>query len=163
MKTHWKNLGNYDYLGAYSFEGTNIKEIVLTIKDVKMKSVTAEGGKNETCKVVTFEETAVGNIAIKPMVLNATNCKVIEKLYQTPFIEDWTGKKIIVYPTTTKFARDIVPCLRIKNELPKPFGCSVCGKEISQDFYLASIEKYGIAVCSKECLEESKKNENKGE
>ena len=38
--------------------------------------------------------------------------------------------------------------------------CSVCDKIIDEKMYNASIEKYGVALCSKECLE---KYNNKGE
>ena len=30
---HWKNLANYDYLGAYSLEGRT-EDVVLTIKEI---------------------------------------------------------------------------------------------------------------------------------
>lgn len=166
---HWKNLANYDYLGSYSLEGI-AKEIILTMKEIKKERVTATGGSSEDCIVCYFDETKVGKIDIKPMVMNRTNCKTIEKLYG-PQIEDWIGKKIIVFSTTTQFRRDIVPCLRVKAEIPKAeeYFCQVCGVKISKATHDASIEKYGKAYCSKECLEsdktnqEQKNNKNKGE
>jgi hypothetical protein len=162
-KTSWKNLANYDYLGAYSLQGV-AEEVTLTIKLVKKERVTANGGASEDCIVAYFEETNKDNVVVKPMVLNKTNCKIIEKLYNTPFIEEWVGKQITIYATTTKFARDIVPCLRIRNELPKvvTYNCSVCGKEISKAMYDGSIAKYGKAYCSKECLEKDN-NTKEGE
>lgn len=165
---HWKNLANYDYLGAYSLEGTKTKEVSLTIKSIKVERVTAEGGKSDDCIVAYFEEQRVGDVVVKPMVLNKTNCKTIEKLYNTGEIEEWVGKVITIYSTTTKMARDIVACLRVKNEVPK-FTCSVCGKEIAKETYNGSITKYGVALCSKECLnkyngaQEEVKNEKEGE
>ena len=114
---HWKNLANYDYLGAYSLEGI-APEITLTIKSIKKERVTANGGASEDCIVAYFEETNVDGVVVKPMVLNKTNCKTIEKVYETGDVEEWIGKQIIVFATTTKFARDVVPCLRVKNEKP---------------------------------------------
>lgn len=35
------------------------------------------------------------------------------------------------------------------------FECSVCGQEISEKFYTQSKEKYGMPLCSKECLEKA--------
>lgn len=90
---HWKNLANYDYLGAYSLEG-KADEVVLTIKEIKRQLVTAEGGKSENCIVASFEETNVDGVEVKPMVLNKTNCKTIEKIYKTGEIENWIGKKL---------------------------------------------------------------------
>ena len=159
---HWKNLANYDYLGAYSLEGI-ATEVTLTIKSIKKERVTANGGASEDCIVAYFEETKVDGVEVKPMVLNKTNCKTIEKIYNTGDVEEWLGKKITIFATTTKFARDIVPCLRIKNEVPveKVYACSVCGTQITKQTHDASISKYGVALCSKECLEKSK--EEKGE
>lgn len=159
-RTSWKNLANYDYLGAYSLQGV-VDEVALTIKLVKKERVTGPGGASEDCIVVYFEETNKDGVVVKPMVMNKTNCKIIEKVYGTPYIEDWIGKKIIIYATTTKFARDVVPCLRVKAEIPKEpvYACCVCGKVIDKDFYNASVEKYGNAYCSKECLESKQENE----
>lgn len=150
---HWKNLANYDYLGAYSLEGI-VKEITLTIREIKKERVTANGGASEDCIVAYFEETNECGVVVKPMVLNKTNCKIIEKIYNTPEIEEWVGKRITIFPTTTKFARDTVPCLRIRDVVPpeKVYNCSVCGKEINKSTYNGSMTKYGVAVCSAECL-----------
>ena len=112
---HWKNLANYDYLGAYSLEGI-ASEITLTIKTIKVEKVTANGGSSEDCIVAYFEEKNVGKVEVKPMVLNKTNCKTIEKVYGTGNVEEWIGKPITVFATTTRFQRDMVPCLRVKEE-----------------------------------------------
>ena len=155
MKTHWKNLANYDYLGAYSLpEGVN--EVVLTIESIKKERVTSNGGASEDCIVARFVEKQVGQVVVKPMVLNKTNCKIISDLYNTSYVEDWIGKKVAIYATTTHFARDVVPCLRIKKEIPQTTPvrtCVVCGKVISEDIYSKSVSKYGVGLCSKECLD----------
>ncbi len=158
-KTHWKNLANYDYLGAYSLQGAD--SVILTIDSLKKERVTANGGNSEECIVAYFKETDVNGIIVKPMVFNKTNCKAVESLYGS-YIEDWVGKQIIVFATETKFQREMVPCLRIKREIPpapQVHHCQVCGKELSDNFYTASITKYGVAVCSKECLDKTNKQE----
>lgn len=154
---HWKNLANYDYLGAYSLDGV-AAEVVLTIKSIKKERVTSNGGASEDCIVAYFEETKVDGVEVKPMVLNKTNCKTIEKIYNTGDVEHWIGKKITVFATTTKFARDVVPCLRIRQEVPveKVYTCTECGVQITKAIHDGSLAKYGIAVCSKECLEKSR-------
>ena len=148
---HWKNLANYDYLGAYSLDGI-APEITLTIATIKVERVTANGGAAEDCIVAHFKEKTQDGVEVKPMVLNKTNCKTIEKVYGTGDVEQWIGKSIIVYATTTRFQRDVVPCLRVKDEKPT-FTCTVCGKEIEKATYDASKVKYGAPLCSKECLE----------
>jgi len=42
-----------------------------------------------------------------------TNSKSIAKLYG-PFIEDWAGKKITLFASTTRLAGETVECLRIR-------------------------------------------------
>lgn len=151
---HWKNLGAYDYLGAYSFDSCPFKEIVLTISRVEAGTVTSEGGKIDKRPIAHFEEEnkIILGVQVKPMVLNPTNSKVLERTYKSGLTEDWIGKKIIVYPSTTRFGKDPnVPCLRIKEEIPT-ITCCECGKELDLKFYLTARMKYNFAVCSAECL-----------
>lgn len=166
-KTHWKLLSDTNYLGSYSFND-EVKEITVTILDVKSEEVTNPVGKKEVCRVAYFAETEVNGIDVKPMILNKTNCERIEKLYGTPYIEDWAGKRVIIMKTMTDFAGEKVDCLRIKLEVP-PFkaaapvqaptcNCSICGKIITKKVYDAAIEKFGVAVCSKECAEKIGQN-----
>lgn len=108
--THWKRLVNPDYLGAYSLDKG--KDLTLTIGQVKREMVTSTNGKKEECTVLYFKEPQ------KPMILNRTNAKIIQKIYGTPYIEEWSGKKITLYATFTKLAGEEVECLRIRPERP---------------------------------------------
>lgn len=104
-KTHWKTLINPDYIGAYALsEG---EDLTVTIDWVQSEEVTGSGGKKEICTVAHL----VGH---KPMILNVTNSKSIHKLYG-PYIEDWAGKNITLYASTTKLAGEMVECLRAKS------------------------------------------------
>ena len=110
--THWKKLHNPDYLGAYAIEpGT---EPIYTIDYVREESVTGPDGKKETCMVVHFKEAG-----IKPMILNATNAKTINKIYDTPYIEQWQGKPIQIYVAKVKAFGDMTDALRIRPMIPK--------------------------------------------
>lgn len=108
--THWKQLTNPDYLGAYSLEDG--KDLTVTIKEVKRELVTGVGGKKEECTVAYL-------VGQKPMILNVTNCKSIATIYKTPFIENWKGKQITLFVSTTKLKGEDVECLRIRNTEPK--------------------------------------------
>lgn len=147
---HWRNLTDLSHLRAECFAPKEKK--VLTIKNVVREKVTSNNGTIEEKPVAYFEEN------ILPMVLNVTNCKMIEKIYGTGNIYDWIGKKIQVIATKTKVAGESVACLRIENVIPTTnepkYYCAVCGKEISKDIYDKSIKHYGKPYCSKECLEE---------
>ena len=109
--THWKKLHNPDYLGAYALAPG--EELVVTIKAVVRETVAGEDGKKEECTVVRFADTGV-----KPMVLNVTNSKTISKLYDTPYIEEWAGKKIQIYATQVKAFGSMVEALRIRPKIP---------------------------------------------
>lgn len=117
MKTHWKKLDNPNYLGAYSLMDGETKEITVTIEIVKNEEVKNERG-SENCRVVYFKEKKVGNIDMKPMILNTTNSKLIEKIHQTPYIEDWKGKQITIYVAKIKAFGDMLDALRIREKLP---------------------------------------------
>lgn len=161
-KTHWKNLANYNYLGAYSLaDGEGVESIIVTIKEVKVEEVTGPNGKKDNCVVAYFEEKNVSGVEIKPMIFNKTNCKVLQKMY-SPYIEDWEGKRIEVYATEVKYQRDLVPALRVKEKIIAPidYHCTICGKEIPHEQYNAVMQKYGVVVCSADCVTKLKEKQN---
>lgn len=110
-KTHWKKLVNPDYLGAYSLQPG--EEKILTISKVVREKVTGTGGKKQECTVLHFIEQE------KPMILNRLNSKVITKIYDTPYIEDWAGKKIKICADKVDAFGEQVEALRIRPELPQ--------------------------------------------
>jgi hypothetical protein len=108
--THWKNEFNYDYLGAYSLLPG--EEKTLTIKEINKQKVKNVDGKEQECLVAYFLEPE------KPMILNKTNCKIITKVYGTPYTENWKGVRIIIHALTVKAFGEMVDALRVKNENP---------------------------------------------
>jgi hypothetical protein len=54
--------------------------------------------------------------AKKPMILNKTNCKIIAKIHDTPYIEQWAGKSILIYAAKVKAFGEMVDALRVKNQ-----------------------------------------------
>lgn len=154
-KTHWKKLSNPDYLGAYALDPG--KDLVLTIKSVAEENVIGADGKKEDCIVMRFREN------VKPMIVNATNAKTIQKIYHTPYIEDWAGCKIQLYSAQVKAFGEVVDALRIRPSVPKteqPASptCADCKKEIvgiddkhTAEFLAAYTQQhYGKPLCS-EC------------
>ena len=108
-KTHWKKQFNYDYLGSYSL--TPGQDLILTIDKTGKEMVSGMNGTKEELFVVHFKED------VKPMIMNRTNCKTIEKLY-TPFIEEWPGIQIQVYAEKVKAFGEETEALRIRAEKP---------------------------------------------
>lgn len=164
--THWKKLTNPDYLGAYAFLPG--QDIIVTIKRVANEMVTGTDGKKESCSVMHFIEN------VKPLVLNATNNKMIAKLLQTPYIEQWQGRKIQLYvqPNVKAFG-DVVDAVRVRPFLPveKELVCAECGKNIegwgkmTADIVAKyTLQNYGRMLCS-DCATKEKEattQEDKG-
>ena len=150
-KTHWKKLQNPDYLGAYSLDEG--KDMILTIDYVRLEEITGADGKREECTICHFKEPGV-----KPMILNATNCKTIAKMYHSNYIEDWFGRKIQIYAKTIKAFGDTVDALRIRPNIPKVQAEIVCsvrggkitpaGKMSAEQLAVYTQGKYGRPMCS---------------
>ena len=153
-KNHWKRLTNPEYLGAYALSPG--QDLIATIKKVGLEMVVGADGKKEECTVLRFVEPD-----IKPMILNVTNAKTIEKLYKTPYIEDWAGLKIQIYVDKVKAFGDVVDALRIRGHKPretKPaveIKCSQCesvltafGRMNPEQLAKYTQEKYGEILCA---------------
>lgn len=150
--THWKKLTNPDYLGAYALEPN--QDLIVTIKSVSNELVASPDGKKETCSVMSFVEN------VKPMVLNATNSKTITKLLKTPYIEEWTGRKIQLYVQKgVKAFGDVVDAIRVRPFLPLEtvLKCADCGAKIEGNAKSTAdaiakytLDKYGRMLCN-EC------------
>lgn len=166
--THWKKEANKDYLGSWSLiagadanDRPIYKEVIATITKVEKQAIpdmeAIKKGKNNATKdelLVWFKELD------KPMVIHAkTNFTGLETATGTPFIERWVGKQVCVYVETgVKAFGTVTDALRIK-PVPKRV-CDVCGKIITESVFNASKEKYGMALCSRECGIKAGKIEN---
>ena len=108
--THWKVLFNPNYIGAYDFAPD--EERTLLITKVVSELVQSPDGDKESCIVAHFKEG-------KPMILNKTNCKTISKIYGTPMIEDWAGKRITLVVHKVKAFGEVTDALRVKEQAPE--------------------------------------------
>lgn len=150
--THWKKLVNPNYLGAYSIE--NGQDLILTIGTVKQEPVIGTDGKSEDCIVCYFTEP------VKPMILNSTNAKQLQKLLGTPYIEQWSGHRIQVGIEKVKAFGEVVEALRVRRFLPKAdkvksIKCELCGTEIAAFGKMSADEiaayrqkRYGKVLCN---------------
>ena len=156
-QTHWKKLHNPDYLGAYALEPG--KDLVATIKSVTKEKVVGADGKKEECMVMRFQEN------IKPMIVNSTNAKTIQKLYKTPYIEEWSGRKIQLFVDQVKAFGDVVEALRIRTKIPASAkvetDCGDCGVKIQpfgnmnpEQMAQYTYQKYGKPLCA-ECAQKN--------
>lgn len=83
------------------------RQIPVTIESVGVEEVKGDHGVEKKL-VARF----VGKD--KGLILNMTNCELLEQIAGTDEYEQWPGTRIVLYPTTTKFGGKTVPCLRIK-------------------------------------------------
>jgi hypothetical protein len=111
-KTHWKKVFNSDYLGSCDLEDG--KDLKAVIKTVVIKKVKNTDGKEQERNVAFFTDAK-----LKPMILNATNCKVIKKFTKTPYINDWVNVPIQIYiKDDIRAFGDITEGLRIREFQP---------------------------------------------
>lgn len=129
-KTHWKKLTNTTYLGSWDFEAN--EERTLTIRAVTNETVKDQNGKDDEVVLMVFDDS-------KPMILNKTNLKAVEKSTGTPIIEEWVGKSVTLYTTRIRAFGEEVDALRISPAVAK----KAAKPTISEDRFvsaLASIE-----------------------
>ena len=107
-KTHWKETFNPDFIGAYAFQPG--EEKTLTISRMTIDMVMGTDGREDECTILHWAEK------VKPMVLNATNAKIISKLLGSPYIDDWIGKKVVLGVETVKAFGDLVEAVRVQDK-----------------------------------------------
>lgn len=150
--THWKQLMNLDYLGAWALQPG--EEPILTIVSVATEKVVGADGKKEDCIVMRYKGIGPGK-----MVLNSTNCKTIEAITGTPHIEKWAGAQIQVYSEKVKAFGAVVDALRVRPYKPRAKdpvpNCSECGSKLKEAYGMkpASLaeytkEKYNAVLCA---------------
>jgi hypothetical protein len=112
-KIHWKKAFNSEYIGAADLQ--DYKDIILTIKEVRYEDT--RGTKDKEKKNVAY---FVENM--KPMILNATNCKAVRKLAGgSNFINDWKNIRVQLYVEQgVKAFGEVTDALRIRSTPPPP-------------------------------------------
>lgn len=110
-KTHFKILRNPNYVGSWDLINPDgsFTDKVVTITGVKKELVHDGKGGESMCMTVAFAEC-------KPMVCNSTNAKQIAKITGTPFIEEWTGKQIILTVQKVKAFGEQHDAIRVSNK-----------------------------------------------
>lgn len=116
VKTHWKKTFNKDYLGSHDLDNGrgSYDKITATIREVKLVMVKDPTGDAHQCDVAYFTDKA-----IKPMILNVGACNTIAGFAKSPYIEDWTGVKIMIQVENVKAFGVSVDALRINPNQPR--------------------------------------------
>ncbi len=159
-KTHWREYNDTDHLGAYSLDNGagGYDDIIATIKSIRKEKIAGAENKKEDVMVMYFHE------AHKPMVVNATNAKTLEKRFKSAYVEDWIDKRIQIGVERVKAFGDYVDALRIRAFPPAPpksagpEKCSECDGEIkatekmnAKQLVAFAMNKFGQVLCA-DCM-----------
>ena len=115
-KTHYRKVFKSDHLGQADIEDLqeNGSDLIFTIANVKQELNAKVAGRKINANIAYFIED------IKPMVLNATNSKVLSKFTGSNFVEDWTNLLVKLYiDSNVKMKGETVGGLRIDNRRPQ--------------------------------------------
>jgi hypothetical protein len=109
-KTHYRKAFNSPYLSSADI----VEPTQLVISCVRLEKDRTKKTKDDfNTAYFTAKELRPGEI-LKPMILNATNSKMLTKLTGSPWIEDWQNVPVTVYvDPSVKFGRETVEGLRI--------------------------------------------------
>ncbi len=102
------------YKDTYKQESNYLKveDLEKKRRSVTIKEVTQEKIGDDVKLALAFAETP------KKLVLNVTNCRMMEMLTGADDTDKWQGLTITLRPDMTSFNGKPVPCIRIDSELP---------------------------------------------
>ncbi len=120
-KTHYRKVFKSDHLGVADLEEYIEKGIrlVFEIAQVKQEYNVLVAGRKGNFNIAYFKQT-IKDEKIKPLVLNATNSKIVKKFTGSEFVEDWNNVLIELYiDTNVKMKGEVVGGVRIRPTQPK--------------------------------------------
>lgn len=144
-KTHFRKVFKSDHLGIADLEDIIEagKPLIFTIKEVKQEYNVNVAGTRGNFNIAYFVEP------IKPLVLNATNSKVVKSFANnSPFVEDWKNIPVELYiDENVKMKGMIVGGVRIRQTKPQP--------KVKPVFTEANFEKAKAAKATIEAIKVS--------
>ncbi|CFR14702.1 hypothetical protein [Yersinia frederiksenii] len=109
-KTHYRKAFDSPYLSSADI----VEPTVLTIARVTLESDKSKKTKDRFNTAYFQEGEIRKGEKLKPMILNATNSKMMKTITGSPFIDDWIGAKVTVYvEPNVRFGKESVEGLRI--------------------------------------------------
>lgn len=120
-KTHYRKVYKSDHLGQADIEDfmESGSDLIFTISHVKQEYGVTVAGRKGNHNIAYFAE------GVKPMVLNATNAKIVRGFSGSTFVEDWKEIRVQLYiDPSVKMKGETVGGVRIATRQPpaqKPF------------------------------------------
>jgi len=116
-KTHYRKVFKSDHLGQADLEDyiESGSPLVYTVSHVKQENGVMVAGRKGNYNIAYFKEK------IKPLVINATNSKVMKKFANgSPFVEDWNDIVVRLYiDPNVKMKGETVGGVRIAPDQPR--------------------------------------------
>lgn len=142
--THWRDLQDDRKNPGLYAEHLQGADRVLRISAIRAGQLVGEKGRKTRKPMICFEGVDL------PLAANVTNCKMIAKILGTAVIEEWVGRWITLYPTTTTMDGETYECIRVRPKLPTPpkdgKGGAAQVREITLDELTAAIDACGSAA-----------------
>ena len=101
-RTHWRKAMETPFLNVSYFD-KGVAGVNLTIKRVVCEIDLTHRTKDLSNNAYFVEEFIQPEVKLKPMYLNATNCKFLAALTGSAFIDDWIDIPVYVTTRPTKF------------------------------------------------------------
>lgn len=98
-----------EHLYAYDLLG---REATVQIEKCERGELVGERGKKSKKPMLKFVDKE------KKLALNKTNGKAIATMYGKD-TDNWIGKWITIFPTTTEFGGEVVDCIRVRPQVPE--------------------------------------------
>ena len=116
-KTHYRKAFDSPYLSSADI----VDPVVLTIKRVTLEQDRTKKTRDEFNTAWFVERELRPGEPLKPMILNATNSKMLAKLTGSKWIDDWQNVPITVYvDAQVRFGKETVEGLRIEKATERP-------------------------------------------
>lgn len=111
-KTHFRKAFDSPYLSAADI----VEPTALTIRCVRLESDRTEKSRDHFNTAYFIEREIRKGEALKPMILNATNSKMLRQLTGSPFIDDWNDVPVTVWvDPDVRFGKETVEGLRLRS------------------------------------------------
>lgn len=113
--THFRKAFDSPYLSSADI----VEPTPLTVAYVRLEADHTKKTKDMFNTAHFVEKELRPGEKLKPMILNATNSKMMRNLTGTPFIEEWVNLRVTVYvDPNVKFGKESVEGLRISSKAP---------------------------------------------
>lgn len=91
-KTHYRKAFDSLYLSSADI----VEPIVLTISHIVLESDKTKKTQDKFNTAYFKEKQIRPGEKVKPMILNATNSKMVRQITGSPFLEDWQNVKVMI-------------------------------------------------------------------